>query len=453
MAAVVDRASSPPILTVDTPRLAAVARWRPEYGPVGTLPAALAANPLPAPLPPITGDRLSVRARNARAAPVTLIAVLQNEATGAAVPVQMGPIPRGTHTVSAPVRGCTAAPGCRFVRWTLLTPPAAAGGQPGPPPGDARLTVQALTQQNPAAEILGPRQLGDVTRWRSGINGAALDLAVTGGTLTMAVEPDEFGYATLGNQVFAVDAVLPMPIILAGPPSRAWQFTDPAVYSFGGGLTPVRVAGTAAVLPVLGTAGLLADLDSARRVAAESDLGGAFQVWLAPDTPQSIVDALSAGGLTVAADESVAARSARLSEQGPAVAARFALLAAFIGVLLAAATVAVAAAVDRGAQAGQLRSLRLQGLSRQTALITGYAGLAVLIAAGLLCGLAAAAIARPVARVVAPPFTDGWQVIAPPGALGGAALALAGLAALLVLGLTGLLSVLPLARRLRGGDR
>ncbi len=36
-------------------------------------------------------------------------------------------------------------------------------------------------------------------------------------------------------------------------------------------------------------------------------------------------------------------------------AARFALLAAFIGVLLAAATVAVAAAVDRGAQVGQLR--------------------------------------------------------------------------------------------------
>jgi hypothetical protein len=77
----------------------------------------------------------------------------------------------------------------------------------------------------------------------------------------------------------------------------------------------------------------------------------------------------------------------------------------------------------------------------------------VLIAAGLLCGLAAAAIARPVAQVVAPPFTDGWHVIAPPGMLSGAALALAGLAALLVLGVTGLLSVLPLVRRLRGGDR
>jgi hypothetical protein len=129
------------------------------------------------------------------------------------------------------------------------------------------------------------------------------------------------------------------------------------------------------------------------------------------------------------------------------------LLAAFIGVLLAAATVAVAAAVDRGAQAGQLGALRLQGLSRRSALITGYAGLVVLIGTGLLCGLVAAAIARPVAQVVAPPFTDGWHVIAPPGALSGAALALAGLVALLVLGLTGLLSVMPLIRRLRGGDR
>lgn len=453
MAAVVDLASSPPILAVDSPRLAAVARWRPEYGPVDALAGALAANPLPAALPAITGDRLSLRARNDRAEPVILTAVLQNEATGAAVPVPMGPIPRGTHTVSTPVRGCTAAPGCRFVRWTLLSTKNVEG-QTGAPPTDARLTVQALTQQGPAAEILGRQQLGDVARWRSGTSGAALDVAAADGTLTMAVERDDIGFAKLGNEVFAVDAVLPMPIILAGPPSRAWQFADPALYSFGGGgLTPVRVAGSAGVLPVLGTTGLLADLESARRVAAESELGGVFQVWLAPDTPQSTIDALTANGLTVAADESIAARAGRLSEQGPAVAARFALLAAFIGVLLAAATVAVAAAVDRGAQVGQLRALRLQGLSRPTALVAGYAGLVVLIIAGLLGGLIAAAIARPVARVVAPPFTDGWHVIAPPGTLGGAALALAGLAALLVLGLTGLLSVLPLVRRLRGGDR
>jgi hypothetical protein len=95
----------------------------------------------------------------------------------------------------------------------------------------------------------------------------------------------------------------------------------------------------------------------------------------------------------------------------------------------------------------------MQGLPRRTAVVTGWAGTAALVVTGLLAGLAAAAAGRPIAGVVAPPFTDGWRVVAPPTALGAAALALAGLVALVALGLTGLLSVLPLVRRLRRGDR
>jgi hypothetical protein len=452
MAVVIDRASRPPILAVDTPRLGAVARWRPEYGPVDTLPAAMTAARLPGPLPTVTGDRLSVRVGNERAEPVSLTAVLQQEGTGAAVPVLLGPIPRGTHTVSGAVRGCDAAPGCRFVRWTLVGAPTPEG-QPGPPPDRARLTIESLTQQNPAAELLGAEQLGDIRRWRSGIAGLAVDVGAGRGRLSLAVEPDVLGASTTGNQVYAVDAALPLPLVLAGPPSRAWQFTDPGLLAFGGGLTPVRVAGTAAVLPAIGREGILVDLDAARRISAESDLPGVFQVWLAPDAPSSIVDALAANGITVTGDESVAARSARLAEQGPAVAGRFALLAGVIALLLAGATVAVAAAVDRGAQAGQLRALRVQGLSRRAATVSGWAGTAALVGAGLLGGLLAAAVARPVAGVVVPPFTDDWNVIGPPGALGGAALATAGAVALVVLGLVGWLSVLPLVRRLRGGAR
>jgi hypothetical protein len=253
--------------------------------------------------------------------------------------------------------------------------------------------------------------------------------------------------------VYALDAALPLPVILAGPPSRDWQFTDPSTLAFGGGFIPVRVAGTASVLPAVGPAGVMVDLDSSRRIAADSDLAGEFEVWLAPGAPGAILDALAANGLTVTADESAPARAARLGEQGPAVVSRFALVAGIISLLLAAATVAVAAAVDRGAQLDQLQAIRLQGLSARTARGIGWAGPAVLIAAGLLGGLLAAAIARPLARVAITPFTDSWQVIAPPGALGAATLALAGLVALVVLGLVGWLSVLPLLRRLRGGER
>ncbi|MET0417337.1 MAG: FtsX-like permease family protein, partial [Actinoplanes sp.] len=63
MAVVVDTDATPPVLAVDSSRLAAVARWRPEFGPAGALPAAPADNPGPAPLPAVTGDRLTVRLR------------------------------------------------------------------------------------------------------------------------------------------------------------------------------------------------------------------------------------------------------------------------------------------------------------------------------------------------------------------------------------------------------
>lgn len=452
MAVVVDRSSDPPVLAVDSPRLAAVATWRPEYGPVRALPDAVVAGPVPAALPAVTGDGLTLRARNDRDLPVALTAVLQNEATGAVVPVLLGPIPKGTHTVTAAAAGCTAAPGCRLARFDLVSP-AGPEGQPGAPPADARLAVLSLAQRGPDTALLGPAELGDIARWRSDIAGLGIDLSAVGGTLTLAVERNPLEFTTLGNQVYALDAALPLPVILAGPPSRAWQFTDPSTFAFGGGVTPVRVAGAASVLPALGPAGVMVDLDSARRIAADSDLAGEFEVWLAPGAPGSVVDALAANGLTVTADESVPARAARLGEQGPAVAGRFALIAGIIALLLAAATVAVAAAVDRGAQIEQLRAIRLQGLSARTARVIGWAGPAVLIAAGLLSGLLAAAIARPLARVTLTPFTDDWQVVPPPGALGAGTLALAGLVALVVLGLVGWLSVLPLLRRLRGGEQ
>jgi hypothetical protein len=130
MAAVVDRASSPPVLAVDSSRLAAVASWRPEYGAVRALPAATAATHLPAALPPITGNRISLTATNDGNHPIELIAVLQNEADGATVPVPLGPLGKGRHTVGAAVSGCDGTAGCRLVRFELAGPPEA-GGAPG----------------------------------------------------------------------------------------------------------------------------------------------------------------------------------------------------------------------------------------------------------------------------------------------------------------------------------
>jgi putative ABC transport system permease protein len=449
MAAAIDRSSSPPVLALDTTRLAAVARWRPEYGPVQTLPRATAATPIPPRLPLVTGARLTVTVVNPQPRPLLLTAVLQNEATGAAVRARFGPIRRGGHTLTAPVSGCTSAPGCRFVRWELNSPQRQ-GGQPQQPPRGGRLTIRSLTQQDPAAEVLDTGRLTDISRWHSDLAGAALDVATDDGGLTVSTDANEMEFSVAGTAVYAVDAGLPVPIVLAGAEPAPWRLGDRSLLSLGEGATPVRVVGATGVLPVLGPAGILVDFDAGRRIAADADPRGTLQVWLADGAPPSIVEVLRRGGLTVIGDESAAARADRLADQGPAVAARFALLAGVIALLLAAAAVAVTAAVDRGPQLEQFGALRTQGLSRRIAVAGGWAGLATLVVTGLAGGVLAAAIARPVARTQAPPFIDGWRVIAPPVSLSGRTLLVAALIAMAVLGVTAWLSVRPLVRRLRG---
>lgn len=448
MAVVIDATSNPPVIAVDSARLAAVARWRPEFGPVGTLSAATAAAPRPEPLPLVTGDRLAGRVRYDGEQPVVLDLILQNEGNGAPVRAAFGRLHRGEQEVSAPVSGCSAAPGCRILRWEMTMPPDRFGHTSAPVPG-TRLTLRGLDQRNPDAVLLDAARLGDIARWRPGTDGAALDLSTAGGVLRLTIDANRVVFARLGESAYAVDSALPMPAILAGPTPNTWQFAEPALFSLGGSPAPVRVAGTATALPALGRSGVLVDLDAARRIIGDASPPGEFQVWISDRAGPGIAGALEAAGLTITSDQSVTGRAAQLGEQGPAVISRFALVAGVVGLLLAAAAIGVAGAVDRRTRLEQLAALRLQGLGGKVAVLTAYAGMGVLVVAGLTAGLVAAAVARPLAGVVVPPFTDGWDVLPLPGALGPVALAAAGLIALVVLGATGWLAVLPLIRRLR----
>jgi FtsX-like permease family protein len=452
MAAVVDRTSNPPVLAVDSARLAAVARWRPEYGPITALPAALADAPGPAPLPGITGNRLVVRLRLDGSAATALAVVLQNDHTGATGRVSFGVLRRGEQTAAAPVAGCAPAPGCRILRWEMTAPPAA-DGYTVPPPFGTAVTVRGLTQLNPPATILDATALADIARWRPGTTGAALDIAAAGGALRMAVDENTAELPQIGDQVWAVDTALPVPIVLAGGPEVSWQFAEPVLTAFGGAAIPVRLTGTVPALPVLGATGVLTDLDTTRRLIGDASPPGEFQVWLAPGAGPQLIADLTKGGLTVVGDQSRAGHAGQLAQQAPSAVAWFALISGVVGLLLAAAAIAVAGAVDRRTRLEQLRALRLQGLPRRAAAVTAWSGTAALIGAALLGGVAAAVLAVPLARVEVPPFTDGWAVLPRPAALDAATLAAAAGIALVVLGLVGWLSVRPLIRGLRDGVR
>jgi putative ABC transport system permease protein len=452
MAVVVNTANSPNVLAVDSSRLAAVARWRPEYGSAGTLPSAVADDPGPAPLPAISGDRLTVQVRHDGGARAALWLVLQHEGTGVPVRIFFGVLGDGEQTRSAPVTGCSVAPGCRILRWEVTTPPDAAGRTSAAAYGTV-VTVRGLTQQDPAATILDGSALADISRWRADTTGAAMDIDASHGALRMAIDDNLAGFGDTGDRVWAVDTALPLPVVLAGPPEAEWQFAEPALKSLGADGTPVQVVGTASALPVLGTMGVLVDLDATRRIIGDGDVAGDFQVWLAPGAGPGLIAALRRNGLSIVADDSVPVLAGRLGRQGPSAVSRFDLLAGAIGLLLAAATVAVAGAVDRRTRLAELSALRVQGLSQPAALVASWAGTAGLIGTGLLGGLLAAVLARPLARTTVPAFTDGWSVLAPPTPLSALAVVLAGLVALVVLGLVGWLSVLPLVRQLREGAR
>lgn len=398
MAAVVDTAAEPTVLAVDSSRLARVATWRPEYGPVGALAA-----DAPAALPLITGDQLTVRVDSRRRTPTALGAILQHERTGASIRVEFRGLRSGTNTVSAAVPGCRTAPGCRLVGWELFASQGATG---------SAVTITALTQQHPSRTLLDRARLGDVSLRRGAFRAPAAFVDAGTQGLTLAVGPEG------ANQVAVVDSALPLPLVVAGPEPEGWVYGDADLDRFGSPATPVRVAGRAQVLPVIGT-GVLTDLDAARRVAGDSDQGGSMQVWLTGDSPASVVDAI---GLPVLDDRTAAARVAELAADGTVVTTSFTLFSAILAMLLAAALAALAAAVDRASQLGNLRALRVHGLTRRTALSTVYAGAGLLAGAGLAGGLAAALIARPVAAVTAPPFADGWRLVAPPDPLTPAAL-------------------------------
>jgi len=396
-----------------------VATWRPESGPVGALAGAVGAARLPAGPPLITGRTIAVSVTRDARGPALLGAILQHEGTGAGLRVEFRGLRAGDQRVTANVPACAVAPGCRFVGWQLFP---AAGG----------LTIRSLASA--ASTVLDPASLGDVSRWHADYLGIAPRVATSDRGLTVAAD------SRSGTEVRLVDAPVPLPIVVAGERPAQWRFDDAMSGRFGGTATPVRVIAQARVLPVLGRHGVLTDLDAARRLAGDADLGGTFQVWLAAGAPASLVPALTGAGLTVVDDRTSAARATALAAEGRFVTAPFAILTTAIALLVAATMIGVAAEADREPRKAMLAALRAQGLSRATASFSGRAGTAALVLTGVAGGLLAALIARPVAAIVATPFPDNWRVIEPPGVLTAAVLALAAAVGLLVLGVSALLA-------------
>jgi hypothetical protein len=418
-----------PFLAVDATRLAAVVPWRAEYGgPASRRPSEERAGgtrsqggsdwsdvvqairprvPEPVVLTG-TGVRVTATWRPVDAAVDARVAVRFVTAGGQAQVASLGPLQAGRHEYAGEAPGCGPERACRLVSIGLTGP------GPAPPEGST-LVLHSLAQSGPSVEVVPVDGFRDRVRWRNDVEpGARTPLlsTVEDGLAVRVAPPAPDGSATWPAAAFAFDAPVPLPTVASGALPPFGDVGNERASPFGAAVTPVQVVGRAALLPRLGSSGLLADLDYADRLLPGDPTVGTLQVWLGRGAPGVILQRLAAAGVTVLATDAVSDRLGSLANHGPPLTLRFLVLAAAAGVLLATGSFAVWAAVDGGPRAAELAALRRHGLTAGTVRAAAFGGYLAVVAAAAVVGATLAAFVYALARPAV--FADEWSLLAPP---------------------------------------
>ena len=190
------------------------------------------------------------------------------------------------------------------------------------------------------------------------------------------------------------DVPAEVPIVASSSASLAAVGRDELVLTRGldGILVPSRIVASAAVLPRLGGAGVLTDLEIAYRAGPDAAPGVVFQVWASDKAPPDKVlrERLRIAGLPVVGADTVERRADALSQTGPALA-----LALLVGVALAALAIAVLALLAVALVQGRRRSYELaalrtagvaDGVLRRASLREYVVQLGLGATAGVVCG-------------------------------------------------------------------
>jgi hypothetical protein len=441
-----------PVVAVDSPRLVAVGGWPTGGGAgQGVDPGDLAAL-----LRPPTGAAV-VTAGGAVELDVTVptadpplqitIAALLVGPRGDRITARLETPGPGRHTVRADTPGC-AGRGCRLLGFELV------GSREGADP----VVLHRLGQLDPPAPLIDGKGFADLARWRQPLisrkpfllpanagDGLALRMdrvvqtaeAVPGQTTTQFRPgvPDPL-------RLEVVDAPLPLPAVVSGARGELHRAGGQPAELLGAGGVPLRRIATPAALPRIGTTGFVVDLEYADRLLVGLD--GVREVWLTEDAPAGIVDRLRAEGLSILRTDTVADATGRYAAQGGIAVLRLHLVVALAGLLLAAASVVLVAAIDRPVRTAELAALRVQGVPARAVLRSVAGGYALVAGVATLLGVLAALVAHRLAGD-RPVFDDGWTTLTPTGP-GWPALAL------LAAGLVGVLGAAVVVAS-RGGDR
>jgi hypothetical protein len=401
MAAVRQQVGLEPVVAVEADRLEAVAYWPKDTGARGGGRGTfgdLTVSEVAAALRPGTNPTITVTGRE-----------LVLDASGPQTPASARLVRADGTSFDARFSGgralvpdCAPA-GCRLA-WF---------GFPYSPDG---MRLHQLRQTGPDKVLVDGAAFASAGRWRPGFNTGPTEVRISHGDdwVGLRYRPADPRNIAREIRLLVADAPVPVPVIAAGPAELAQTGEVTEVPGISAGLKSVEVVAVARGLPAVGGVGYLVDDDYASRLSSEPpDRTASYQVWLAPGAPASVVDQLR-DRLDVRGEESVAERTAQLLGRGSGQAARLAVLAALLGLALAALAIVVIATVERGRRIAELRALRGQGLPARVAARSGLLSYAGLVVGGVLAGIVAAAVSWAAARAVVPAFVDSWTVTAVP---------------------------------------
>jgi predicted lysophospholipase L1 biosynthesis ABC-type transport system permease subunit len=198
------------------------------------------------------------------------------------------------------------------------------------------------------------------------------------------------------------DTADPLPAVLA-PGTSVEPVPGQEDVGYGVGLDgqqqKLKVLGQASILPRSLNFGVLVDLDNAKGLVDPTTIQAIDEVWLAPDTPASVLQALTDQGLRVESRESLADTRSVLQNQATTRGAAVAVAISAVVLVLTLLALIAARWSDASSRGHDWRALREGGVStdRLRRLVASEIAVPTLLAVlvGLLSGAVAAWIAAP----------------------------------------------------------
>jgi putative ABC transport system permease protein len=411
--------TDPPLLAVQSDRLATVADW-PDQS-VSAAQAATALKPGAATEIRMTASRFQIKASAINFDPYAnfrLRIQLVPLDGGNPVSYDVGELQKGEATyTSADIDLCKD--GCRVSAIGLTTSSPTGLG--------ATVTIESLRTLAPTASDVD-LQLSNPDAWQPVHTRAGrqplLSPTASGLTIT-AVDnlPDELLGARIGNNATHIPVV------------STENLENGTLGSVDDLTMPVTVAKRVAALPRNGDHGALIDLGNLDAVSGADSVAVNPQVWLNEHAPADVAGELRAHGVIVTSEVNTADELEFTKLQGTSVGMRFDELAGVAALLLAIFTLIVMATIDRRARAEELRVLRVQGFAAGAARRAAFVGHGGIVLAATVVGLVAALVSWFLVATKLPLFTTGsalvrlplippWPSFVIPGIIAGIVLAI-----------------------------